>query len=225
MKTLEDIKKDGWESGINQVWLGDCLEAMKLIPDKSVDLVLTDPPYGKMWTRGINGIGVLKDKNEDDKTLWDIKPTKEVFDEIIRVSKNQIIFGGNYFTNYLSPSNCWIVWDKLGDLKLGKQIPFAHCELAWTSLNKTVKKYTFRSQGFIKDTKDERVHPTQKPTELFSEIIKDFSNEGDIIYDPFLGSGTTAVAAKQLKRNFIGIETSPTYCKIAEERLKQEILL
>ncbi len=198
---------------------------MKEIEDKSIDLVLTDPPYGKMWTRGKNGIGVLKDKNEKDKTKWDIKPTKEYFDEMIRISKNQIIFGGNYFTDYLPPSNCWIVWDKLGELKLGKQIPFAHCELAWTSFNKTVKKYTLRSQGFIKDTKDKRVHPTQKPSELFNWILQDFSKENDLILDPYLGSGTTAVACQNLHRNFIGIELDEKYCEISRQRLRQKPLL
>jgi len=198
---------------------------MKEIEDKSIDLVLTDPPYGKMWTRGKNGIGVLKDKNEKDKTKWDIKPTKEYFDEMIRISKNQIIFGGNYFTDYLPPSNCWIVWDKLGELKLGKQIPFAHCELAWTSFNKTVKKYTLRSQGFIKDTKDKRVHPTQKPNELFNWILQDFSKENDLILDPYLGSGTTAVACQNLHRNFIGIELDEKYCEISRQRLRQKPLL
>jgi len=211
----------------NKIICGDCLEAMKDIPDKSIDLVLTDPPYGKQWARGKHGIGKLKNKNEKFENLnWDKKiPTKKMFDEMFRVSKNQIIFGGNYFTEFLPPSNCWIVWDKLGDLRLGKQIPFAHCELAWTSFNKTVKKYTLRSQGFINDTQDIRVHPTQKPSELFMSIIEDFSEENDLILDPFLGSGTTAVACKQLKRNYIGIEISPEYCKIAEERLRQEILL
>jgi len=204
---------------------GECLEVMKEIEDKSIDLVLTDPPYGKMWTRGKNGIGVLKDKNEKDKTKWDIKPTKEYFDEMIRISKNQIIFGGNYFTDYLPPSNCWIVWDKLGELKLGKQIPFAHCELAWTSFNKTVKKYTLRSQGFIKDTKDKRVHPTQKPNELFNWILQDFSKENDLILDPYLGSGTTAVACQNLHRNFIGIELDEKYCEISRQRLRQKPLL
>ena len=210
---------------INKVIQGECLEVMKEIEDKSIDLVLTDPPYGKMWTRGKNGIGVLKDKNEKDKTKWDIKPTKEYFDEMIRISKNQIIFGGNYFTDYLPPSNCWIVWDKLGELKLGKQIPFAHCELAWTSFNKTVKKYTLRSQGFIKDTKDKRVHPTQKPNELFNWILQDFSKENDLILDPYLGSGTTAVACQNLHRNFIGIELDEKYCEISRQRLRQKPLL
>lgn len=209
---------------LNKIIQGDCLEVMKGLPDKSVDIIITDPPYGKMWTRGVNGIGVLKDKNEADKTLWDTKPTKEYFDEMLRVSKNQIIFGGNYFTDYLYPSNCWIVWDKLGDLKLGEQIPFADCELAWTSFNTVVKKFTLRQQGFIKDTKDIRQHPTQKPTELMKWIIDKYTKPTDIILDPYMGSGSTLVASKELNRNYIGIEISPEYCKIAEDRLRQEVL-
>lgn len=202
---------------------GDCLIEMKKIPDKSIDLVLTDPPYGKQWARGKNGIGELKEQNEKfENVSWDKAiPTKEVFSEMFRISKNQIIFGGNYFTDFLPPSNCWIVWDKLGDLKLGKQIPFAHCELAWTSFKKTVRKYTLRSQGFIKDTKDIRVHPTQKPSELFNWIIRDFSQEKELICDPFMGSGTTGVACKELGRNFIGIEIDKSYYEIAQKRIAQ----
>ena len=153
------------------------------------------------------------------KDLSVIKSPKEIFDEMFRISKNQIIFGGNYFTEFLPPSNCWIVWDKLSDLKLGKQIPFAHCELLWTSFKITVRKYTLRQQGFINDSKDVREHPTQKPSELLKAILTDFSKKGELILDPFLGSGTTAVACKQLNRNFIGIEISPEYCKIAQDRI------
>ena len=205
--------------------LGDCLEEMKKIPDKSIDLVLTDPPYGKQWARGKNGIGVLKDKNEKfENVAWDNKiPPKEIFDEMFRISKNQIIFGGNYFTEFLPPSNCWIVWDKLSTLKLGKQIPFAHCELLWTSFRITVRKYTLRQQGFINDSKDIREHPTQKPSELLKAILIDFSKQGELICDPFMGSGTTGVAAKELGRNFIGIEIEPKYFKIAKNRINQTI--
>ena len=206
---------------INQIICGDCLEVMKELPDKSVDLVVTDPPYGKQWARGRFGIGWVKKVNEKrERVNWDKTiPTKIYFDEMIRVSKNQIIFGGNYFTEYLSPSNCWIVWDKRGNFKRGTQIPFADCELAWTSFNRTIKKYTLRIQGFVNDSKDIRVHPTQKPTEIIEEIINDFSNKDDIILDPFLGSGTTAVACKELGRRYIGIEISPEYCEIARRRV------
>lgn len=207
------------EDYINQVLRGDCLEIMRGIPDKSIDLILTDPPYGKKWARGRNGIGIDKKSNENDKTKWDIKPTKEIFDEMRRVSKNQIIFGGQYFTDILSVSNCWIVWDKRGNFPRGKQIPFADCELAWTSFNKTIKKYTLIVQGFVNESKDKRVHPTQKPSEIIKNILQDFSNKGDTILDPFLGSGTTAVACAELHRNFIGIEISPEYCTIARQRL------
>lgn len=214
------------EIELNTIYNEDCLETMKRMPDNFVDLIITDPPYGKMWTRGKHGIGLVKHANETDKTLWDKSiPSEEVFKEIFRVSKNQIIFGGNYFTDYLRPSNCWLVWDKLADLKLGKQIPFAHCELVWTSFNKTVKKYTLRQQGFINDSKDKRVHPTQKPTEVITAILKDFSLDTELIYDPFMGSGTTARACKDLGRNYIGSEISKEYCEIAERRLKQEVLL
>jgi site-specific DNA-methyltransferase (adenine-specific) len=209
---------------INKIINSDSLKIMKKFPNKIIDVVITDPPYGKKWTRGVNAIGLLKDKNENDKTIWDIKPSKEYFDEIIRISKNQIIFGGNYFTNYLPQSNCWLVWDKVGSLKLGKQIPFADCELIWTSFNKVVKKFVFIQQGFIKETNDIRQHPTQKPTEVMKWIIENYTKPTDIILDPFVGSGTTCVAAKQLGRKYIGIEISSEYCKIANERLAQEVL-
>jgi site-specific DNA-methyltransferase (adenine-specific) len=204
------------------IYNNDCLEIMPQLKDKSVDLVLTDPPYGKQWARGKNGIGVLKDKNEKfENVSWDTSiPTKEIFGEIFRISKNQIIFGGNYFTEFLPPSNCWIVWDKLGELKLGKQIPFAHCELLWTSFKKTVRKYTLRQQGFINDSKDTREHPTQKPTELIKQILIDWNDNTNIIFDPFLGSGTTLVACKELGRRGIGIEISEKYCEIAVKRLR-----
>jgi len=204
----------------NKIICGDCIEEMKKMPDNSVDLILTDPPYGKKWTRGSNGIGILKDQNENDSLKWDKIPDKKYFDEILRVGKRIIIWGGNYFTNYLYPSNCWLVWDKRGDFPRGEQIPFADCELAWTSENKTVKKFTLISQGFVSDVKEERQHPTQKPEELFKWCIHLFSKENDTVLDPFLGSGTTAVACKMLKRNYIGIDISSKYCKMAEERLR-----
>ena len=202
---------------------GDCLEVLRELPDKSVDLVLTDPPYGKQWSRGENGIGLLKKLNtkyEDVK--WDSEiPSKEYFDEMLRVGKNVIVFGGNYFTDYLPASNCWLVWDKLGNFPKSKDSPFAHCELVWTNFNKTVKKYTWRVQGFIKDSKDKRFHPTQKPTELIEEILTDFSVVGDLVLDCFMGSGTTGVASLKLGRRFIGIELDEKYFGIAKERCSE----
>ncbi len=112
----------------------------------------------------------------------------------------------------------WIIWDKKGDIQFDN--PFGDCEMAWTNIDrKSVKKYTVIQQGFVAKER-ERFHPTQKPVELFSYILRDYTKEGDLIFDPYLGSGTTAVACKELNRNYIGIEISQKYCDIAEKRIK-----
>jgi len=197
---------------INKIIQGDCLDVMKRLPDKCVDLIITDPPYGGILNKK-HGHGKLKESvKRHGGGDWDYKPSKEVFNEMFRVSNNQIIFGGNYFIDYLRPSSCWIVWDKVNG-----ESDFADCELAWTSFNTAVRKFTKHSGG-------DRFHPTQKPIDLMAYLINKYSQESDIILDPFLGSGTTAVACKQLGRNFIGIEIDSEYCKIAEDRLRQEIL-
>jgi len=138
---------------------------------------------------------------------------------MMRVSKNQIIFGGNYFVEHLSNSSCWLVWDKDN----GESF-FADCELMWTSFKTAIRKYKWKWNGMLQEqmgrNKEERYHPTQKPIELMRQILRDYSKEGEIIFDPFLGSGSTAIACKLDKRNYIGCEISPEYCKIAEDRIK-----
>src|SRR3990167_7768053 len=210
------------EDFVNKIIQGDCLGIMKQMPDKCVDLVLTDPPYGINADKGVGGFGSSKtDKHYEDD--WDNqRPSKEVFDEILRVGKNVIIFGGQFFADLLTVNGHWIVWDKKGDIAFNN--PFGDCELAWTNVNrKSVKKYVVIQQGFIAVEKI-RWHPTQKPVNVIGQVIRDYVLEGEIVLDPFLGSGTTAVAAKMLKRNFIGIEISSKYCEIARQRLRQEIL-
>lgn len=210
---------------LNKIYCGDCLEIMKTFPDKSIDLVLTDPPYGiGAYKTGSMGGGVLAKQSKFSPTDWDNDiPKKEYFDEMFRISKNQIIFGGNYFVEYLKNSPCWIVWDKdNGDNN------FADCELAWTSFNTAVRKFKFRWQGMLQENmkeKEIKYHPTQKPVALIRWILQNYSKDTDIILDAYAGSGSTLVAAQNLHRNFIGIEISPEYCKIAEERLKQQTLL
>jgi site-specific DNA-methyltransferase (adenine-specific) len=137
---------------------------------------------------------------------------------MIRISKNQIIFGGNYFIEHLTNSSCWIVWDKDNAESF-----FADCELAWTSFNTAVIKFKFRWFGMLQEdmkNKEERFHPTQKPVALFKWIIANYSEENNLIFDPFMGSGTTGVACGMLGRKFIGCEISENYYKIAEARIK-----
>ena len=197
------------ENLINKIINADCLDILKQLPDKCIDLVLTDPPYGIDVSKSVY-------KNADwDKSI----PKKEIFEEIFRVSKNQIIFGGNYFVEYLHNSNCWIVWDKLNGTN-----DFADCELAWTSFNSAVRKYEFLWNGMLQQNmknKEKRIHPTQKPADLFGMILRDYSKENDLILDPFSGSGTTAIASHNLKRRFICIEKDFDYWKASVKRLKE----
>jgi len=204
---------------------GDCLEVMKDIPDNSIYLVLTDPPYGIDIAKN----GFVGGENATTPTNYGIqkwdksRPSKDVFNEVFRISKNQAIFGGNYFLDYFYPTPCIVVWDKGR-----RETNFADCEIIWTSFNKPSRIFAYLWDGMRQENmknKDPRWHPTQKPLGLVKRLIESFTQENDLILDPFLGSGTTAVAAKHLKRNFIGIEISPDYCKIAEQRLRQEVLL
>lgn len=203
---------------IFQIQHGDCLELMKAIPNKSIDLIITDPPYGKNSDKGTNGFGTAK--NLRYKGGWDNKrPEKEIFDEMFRISKNVIIFGANYFCDMLPPSNCWLFWDKKGDILF--QNPFADGELIYTTFKKPIKKIVFKQQGFISDSKDKRYHPTQKPSELVQMLVEQFSKQGDIILDPFMGSGTTGIACMKTNRRFIGFELDENYFKIADERISK----
>jgi len=204
---------------INKIICGDCLEVMKEIPDKSVDLVLTDPPYGINVIGGsksfgsIGGSNIVKANKYHPIINDDIKID---FTEIFRISKNQVIFGGNYFD--LPISKGWIVWDK--KTKNNWDDNFSDGELAWTSFKRPLKIFRYLYMGCLQEGKREkRVHPTQKPLKLIEYIVENYTNETNIILDPFLGSGTTAVACKSLGRRYIGIEISPEYCEIARKRV------
>lgn len=207
------------EQYINRIINADCMDILRQLPDKCVDLVLTDPPYGINADKGSSGYGVQEGRKY--KGSWDSKiPEKRIFDEMLRVAKNVIIFGGNYFTGYLKPTKSWIVWDKKDDYKFNN--PFSDVELAWTSFSFATRKITCVQQGFINEDKSQpRIHPTQKPLKLFEMILSDYSNAGDLVLDCFSGSGTTAVACHNLKRRFICIEKDPEYWAASCERLKQ----
>jgi site-specific DNA-methyltransferase (adenine-specific) len=210
----------------NRIINADCLDILKQLPDKCVDLVLTDPPYGIKMSKNTNIVSSNAKKGFYEKEIhqtkeWDNKrPEKIFFDEMMRVSKNQIIFGGNYFADMLKPSRGWIVWDKKEHETQGKN--FADCELAWTSFDKNIKKYTFGWIGldYINNRKDEiKIHPTQKPLAIMEKCLADFSNEGDLVLDCFSGSGTTALACHNLKRRFICIEKDKDYYEASVKRL------
>ena len=211
---------------LNTIYNEDCLETMKRMPDKSIDLVITDPPYGiKIAKSGKVGGGSHRGKTQTfQKIDWDNEiPTKAVFDEILRVSRNQIIWGGNYFLDYLPSTRCMLTWYKRDGLPIRT---FADCELAWTSFDMNSMVFNCRWDGFIRDSREPKVaHPTQKALEVMKWCVRDFSTDTDVIYDPFLGSGTTALACQELGRNYIGSEISKEYCEIAEKRLGQQVLL
>jgi len=201
---------------INKIYNMNCLEGLKQLDDNSVDLIVTDPPYGiNICSNGKVGGGKLAEVKDYGVQEWDKSiPSEEIFKEMFRVAKNLIIFGGNYMTKYLPPSSCWIVWDK------DNTGNFADCELAWTSFNTAVRKFKWRWNGMLQERmnwKENRLHPTQKPIPLFRWILENYSKEGDLILDPFLGSGTTTTACKQLNRKFIGFEISKEYCDIANK--------
>lgn len=208
---------------LNTIYNEDCLETMKRIPDGAIDLILTDPPYGIGEAKGKNKSRSVKAISKDYGIhSWDDEiPSKEIFDEMFRISKNQVIFGGNYFVEYLKNGPCWIVWDKDNGA-----CDFADCELAWTSFKSATRIRKHRWQGMLQEdmsNKEYRFHPTQKPLPLFKWILNNYSKAEEIVYDPFLGSGTTALACKDLGRRFIGSEISKEYCKIAESRLAQGV--
>lgn len=200
----------------------DCVEAMKEFPDKFFDLAIVDPPYGVKYSRGKNGFGICENRPNREATYWDVAPDKEYFDELIRVSKNQIVFGGNYFTEYLPSSKCWIVWDKICEMQ-NKGV-FADCELAWTSFTKVCKMFKFRQFGFIHDTKDKkRIHPTQKPTELYKWILEHYAKDGDKILDTHVGSASSLIACARKGFEVWGYEIDKEYYKNATERIENEL--
>lgn len=185
-----------------KIYHGDCLEVMPLL--ETVDLILVDPPYG---------IDIASNpfRQKHEKSDWDNKPcSDEALCLMFDAGKNQIIWGGNYFD--LPPSKGFLIWDKCQP----ENFSSAMVEMAWTSRTRPAKMFKKRVTEYHKN------HPTQKPTELMKWCIQqeDYWNIALTILDPFLGSGTTLVACKELKRNGIGIEINEKYCEIAKKRLQ-----
>jgi site-specific DNA-methyltransferase (adenine-specific) len=204
----------------SQVFNQDCMEVMKRYPDKYFDLAVVDPPYGinfgvfNRTNKDSNGNRYKADKYKNSD--WDTGiPTEDYFIELKRVSKNQIIWGGNYFP--LPPTQCFIFWYKQNPVK-----NFSDGELAWTSFKRPALCFDFRYYGGLSgNTKAEaKVHPTQKPIELYEWVYGNFSKQGDKILDTHLGSGSSRIAADRAGLEFVGCELDKDYFEAAEQRFK-----
>jgi len=209
--------KPYYEDDSCTIYNADCRD---ILPELGkVDLVLTDPPYGIGESKGKNKsrakLAVSKDYGYSE---WDSKPVNwGLLSELLGLGKYACCWGGNYYP--VQPSPSWLVWDK----ENGKT-DFADCELAWTNYGRAVRLKKHQWHGMLRKGKEAREHPTQKPLEVIEWCITLCPDEPQTILDPFMGSGTTLVAAKQLGRKAIGIELEEKYCEIAVKRLQQEYL-
>jgi site-specific DNA-methyltransferase (adenine-specific) len=194
------------------VYNEDCVEGLKRYADNHFDLAIVDPPYGigfsskKQSNFGKGGI------NHEYKG-WDEEiPKAEYWEQLFRVSKNQIVWGANYMTEYLKPSRCWVSWYKMQEFSTNE------FELAWTSFDETCKQFNLsRVQAYAGSNK---IHPTEKPIKLYDWCLNKFAKENDLILDTHLGSGSSRIAAAKAGKQFIGFEIDPEYYEKQEKRFK-----
>jgi len=191
----------------------DCMKYMATLPDKAFDLAIVDPPYG---IGADNHAGNVKNGwKQWDKKSWDNETPKEgYFLEIKRVSANQIIWGANYYSNFLQPSMGWVLWDK-GQ----RDFSLADGELAYTSFNRALRIYSQSRASMLKDLK---IHPTQKPVKLYEWLLHNYAKPGQRILDTHLGSGSSAIAAHYFGVDFVGCELDNEYYAAACARVRKE---
>lgn len=215
----------------------DCVIGMRRYPDKYFDLAVVDPIYGDITVGGyITGKsrGGVGPHNKYNNKIWKQEKTGEdYFKELFRVSKNQIIWGGNYFVKEIArDSQCWIVWDKCHP----PGIKFADAELAWTSFDRKTRIFRFLWNGMCQGTpgngtkmqadkslNEKRIHPTQKPVALYTWIFQNYAKPGDKILDTHLGSGSSRIAAYEHDLDFVGFELEKSYFDAQEERFQTHI--
>ena len=217
MQKLEIKHGNIFQLGNHRLMCGDATkreDVIKLIGNDKVNLVLTDPPYG------INIVDSGTNMQRFQKIIGDndVNSAKLHYDIVKNISENQIIWGGNYFTDFLSISRCWIVWDKQHSPK-----NYADGELAWTSFDRVVKIYNYRWDGYVRVGSKKlnplpQIHPTQKSVELHMQILEDFSKPDDVVLDCFAGSGTTLIACNETGRKCLTMEFSPEYCDVILNR-------
>lgn len=198
-----------YRSGSVLLLNADCMEVMKHIRNDEFELSCVDPPYG-IGEKFKGGNSGKLQFNEVVEKGWDKVPDVHYFSELQRVSKNQIVWGGNYFD--LPPTRCVIVWDKL----ISEDFSLAMLELAWTSFDKLAKIYK------LPTPKNGKIHPTQKPIQLYEWLLQNYAKEGDKILDTHLGSGSSAIAAHYFGCDFVGCEIDPDYYRAAKERFDKE---
>lgn len=199
-----------------ELWCGDMLDILPTLGE--FDACVTDPPYGIGENdRKVASRGKLASPKDYGAFDWDAKPASAECVEAIRAcSRHQIIFGGNYFD--LPPSSCWLVWDKQNG-----ENDFADCELAWTNMRKAVRRVYWRWNGMIRKGHEDREHPTQKPLGVMLWCIDQLPADVGTILDPFMGSGTTGVAAIKRGKAFYGIEREPKYFDISLRRISEAL--
>ena len=194
---------------MNEICNMGCMQGMAQFPDKYFDLAIADPPYG-LGNAVVNSGGRFK-RYENKNGNWDMAvPDDTYFKELFRVSKNQIIWGGNYFN--LPPTKCFLIWDK----QQPQGVSFASCEFAWTSLDGVAKTFYLRPQG-----QQDRFHPTQKPVELYTWLLQNYAKQGYKILDTHLGSASSIIACikSPLELEYIGFEIDKEYFDLAQDRI------
>ena len=205
----------------------DCMEYMATVPDKYFDLAIVDPPYGIGFdgnTTANGGIAGRRNgftnKQHHEKKGWDAdRPTNEYFAELKRVSKNQIIWGGNYFADLLPAKKGWIFWDK--KITNANNTNFSDGELAWTSFDCILRRFTYDWIGFgylNNPQKEKKIHPTQKPIKLYEWLLANYAKKGQKVFDSHLGSGSSAIAAHYFGVDFVGCELDKDYFEAAKAR-------
>lgn len=211
---------------MNKVILGDNMKYMKSVPDNYFELAIVDPPYGiKQDGHRENNRSKNAKSKDYHKALWDqLRPTSEYFQELKRISKNQIIWGGNHLSDLINEfSPCWIVWDKHTSGN------FADCELAYTSFKTAVRKFDYPWNGMIqgfhgsKSKNEARIHPTQKPVALYKWLLKNYAKPNDKIFDSHVGSGSIRIACHDMGFDFTGCEIDEDYYNDQDVRFKNYI--
>lgn len=205
----------------------DCMAYMATLPDKAFELACVDPPYGigvKSWDFTKPDRPRLSSKIRNGYTKYihkdwdDCQPYKQYWEELLRISENQVVFGGNYFTDYLPVSRGWFYWNKGADYEASNN--FSHGELAWTSFNKRLMSFTISPKSETKGGLT-RIHPCQKPVRLYEWLLVNYAKQGDRILDTHLGSGSSAIASHNLGFGMVGIELDKDYYEAACKRLKE----